>query len=146
MTRGHGSQPVVAGHATQGRRRVTLVACTPMGYNIAHLGGVADTAFRAPTWFRELSGAVATSYYTGPGTRSFWCCGSRWWSSICSGCGCSSVLAAVSAGHHEHVFGCTRLGACRLAWSSQCKTIFHSAFNISKSLSMDYPWTTTEIC
>ena len=68
MTSGHGSQPVVAGHATQGRRRVILVACTPMGYNIAHLGGVADTAFRAPTWFRELSGAVATSYYTGPGT------------------------------------------------------------------------------
>ena len=32
------------------------------------------------------------------------------------------------------------------AGASQCKNIFHSAFNISKSLSMDYPWTTTEIC
>ena len=34
------------------------------------------------------------------------------------------------------------------AGASQCKTILilASFFNISKSLSMDYPWTTTEIC
>ena len=52
---GHASPHLVAGNGRQARRRVVLVTGTPMGFIIPQLGGGGDTAFRAPTWFRELS-------------------------------------------------------------------------------------------
>ena len=52
---GHVSPHLVAGDGRQARRRVVLVTGTPMGFIIPYLGEVGDTAFRAPTLFRELS-------------------------------------------------------------------------------------------
>ena len=50
-----GEPHLVVWDGRQTRRRVILIAGTPMGSTIPQLGDGGDTAFRAPTWFRELS-------------------------------------------------------------------------------------------
>ena len=55
VTSGHVSPHLVASDGKQTRRRVIRVTGTPKGSIIPQLGGGGDTAFRAPTWFREPS-------------------------------------------------------------------------------------------